>query len=71
MRQTSPYRCELCGEIETVKPVEIDHNHKTGKRRGLLCRPCNIRLAWYERGYLRTLKLEWLEQALTYLKEYN
>lgn len=35
--------CAICGlrAIDAGERLHIDHNHKTGKVRGLLCRPCN------------------------------
>jgi hypothetical protein len=33
--------CAVCGER---KPLELDHDHKTGVRRGALCHPCNLML---------------------------
>jgi hypothetical protein len=37
------YRCALCGKDETTFKVKlnVDHNHKTGVVRGLLCYRCN------------------------------
>ena len=35
--------CECCGgEIPNSKSAHIDHNHKTGKVRGVVCLSCNI-----------------------------
>lgn len=30
--------------------LAIDHDHKTNKLRGILCRECNLALDWYERN---------------------
>lgn len=40
----------------------IDHDHQTGKFRGLLCSPCNIALGGFED------KVELVESALEYLR---
>ena len=39
-------KCKICGR-EMDKP-QVDHDHKTGKYRGLLCVPCNNGLGVYE-----------------------
>lgn len=33
--------CAICGQIETKKKLNVDHNHNTNKVRGLLCWRCN------------------------------
>lgn len=54
------HRCKICNSYE---PLFIDHNHETGKVRGLLCRQCNSAI-----GFLRD-DLTIIENALKYLKE--
>jgi DNA-binding MarR family transcriptional regulator len=40
--QEANNRCTLCGDEETYRQLSIDHNHTTGKIRGILCHRCNI-----------------------------
>ena len=40
------YRCKICNKIPK-KGYHIDHDHKTGKVRGLLCLKCNIGLGCF------------------------
>lgn len=43
--------CMICGKEEfsvSKKAHHLDHCHKTGAIRGLLCNTCNTHLGWYE-----------------------
>lgn len=35
-------RCAICDEVSLDRKLVLDHNHKTGKVRGLLCNICNL-----------------------------
>src|SRR5216684_6545254 len=57
-------RCAICevSEIEMGNKLHIDHNHRTGKVRGLLCRPCNNFVVVVAEHYIHLF-----EKAKTYL----
>lgn len=54
-------KCLICDSPEPRGPKSwhVDHCHKTGKIRGLLCNMCNPRLGWHE---------TYLEKIVAYLK---
>jgi len=63
--------CAICGKVETAKQPRgkgkinklcIDHNHTTGKIRGLLCHRCNFKLGYFE-------DIEFTVKAKLYLVE--
>ena len=56
-------RCAVCAAVEHGgRGWSTDHDHATGKRRGILCHRCNIAI-----GYLRD-SAEIAEAAAAYLK---
>ena len=50
--------CRICHRDfgEEAKRACVDHDHYTGKIRGLLCTQCNTRLGWVERNWPRLLE---------------
>ena len=39
--------CAICGNPPKTRRLAVDHCHKTGAVRGLLCKSCNRGLAYY------------------------
>jgi hypothetical protein len=57
--------CLICGKKETKRRLSVDHNHKTGKVRGLLCSHCNHILG------LSYDNIKILQSAINYLNKKN
>ena len=53
MLEKQNHRCAICGrhESEFKRKLDVDHDHETGKNRGLLCNNCNTNLGHYEKWY--------------------
>ena len=65
--------CKICNNPETAKKnkseelrmLVVDHDHNTGKVRGLLCARCNVQLGHYEKTKPRTQEFEnYLDEAV-------
>ena len=39
--ESQNYGCAICGARESYRRLSVDHCHKTGKVRGILCDACN------------------------------
>ena len=59
--------CAICGKHQSILTyrLAVDHNHKTGKVRGLLCKNCNTSLGVMEDS------TELLSKAIQYLEQRN
>ena len=57
--------CAICNKSQDTltKTMAVDHDHNTGKIRGLLCDSCNLGLGKFQDN------IEILENALKYMKE--
>lgn len=65
-------KCFICNKSEThttkfgdVRPLNVDHDHATGKVRALLCTNCNAAL-----GNVND-NIEILEKCIAYLKQFK
>jgi hypothetical protein len=59
--------CAICGKTikENGKALAIDHDHKTGNVRALLCSTCNLMLGFANDN------LDVLKKAVEYLEKHN
>ena len=67
MLMTQEFRCKICQKNQQfeTKRFNVDHDHKTGKVRSLLCTQCNTGLGSFKDS------LHLLEIAVQYLKEHE
>ena len=67
MHEKQDGKCKICGQPETqvrggkVKSLAVDHDHKTGRIRGLLCCDCNQGIGKLKEDF------EILQNAIRYL----
>jgi hypothetical protein len=54
--------CKICKSVDSDRGLAVDHDHLTGKVRGLLCGKCNRGLGHFDDS------IEMLELAIKYLK---
>lgn len=62
MLESQDESCRLCGRRD-IKKLHVDHDHKTGRVRGLLCSSCNMGLGLFADDF------ELLQKAIEYLKD--
>jgi len=71
MLETQKGVCDICKQPETItneyteRWLSVDHDHETGKIRGLLCSKCNSVIG-YAKDNIQTLK-----NAITYLEKHR
>lgn len=66
-------KCAICNKEELsihpqskqLQPLSLDHDHKLGHIRGLLCTKCNQGLGYFKDN------IELLQNAITYLNAYK
>jgi len=59
--------CAICGALENNaknRKMHVDHNHKTGENRGILCHRCNTALERVDSVP------EWIPKVVQYLQKY-
>jgi hypothetical protein len=67
MQEAQDYSCAICGkhEDELGYKLRVDHNHDSGKVRGLLCNGCNTSLGHFGDS------VDGLQKAIDYLNKTN
>lgn len=58
-------KCAICGKDDNGKSLSVDHNHNTGKVRGLLCRKCNTGIGLFNDN------ISLIYKAVRYLEDHE
>jgi hypothetical protein len=61
LKEAQSNKCAICKAEPTQRELAIDHDHKTGKIRGLLCLNCNVGISYFKDNPFL------LQQAISYL----
>lgn len=65
-------RCEICrAENNGKKSWHLDHDHKTGIVRGILCSLCNLNLGRYEEVLNSKKHMDYLNGTFGKISEYS
>jgi len=65
-KEAQDHKCGICKtELQEGKSTHLDHNHDTGKLRGILCGTCNRALGYFQDD------INILEKARNYLQEHS
>lgn len=65
LRKIQEDECAICGRSEDYQRLGVDHNHKSGQIRGLLCARCNTGIGSLQDSVIL------LENAIIYLKKHE
>lgn len=57
--------CAICGRTKPARSLHVDHNHRTKKVRGTLCRCCNTGVGMFKENVV------FLEKAIAYLRQHE
>lgn len=49
--------CCICGSTPKKRRLSVDHNHRTGRVRGLLCFPCNYGIGWLKDNAIKAKRI--------------
>ena len=72
LRASQQFSCKICGKYcSTDRALGVDHDHITGKVRGLLCLRCNIGLGYLNTSDVLRSAANYLEQPLPLIEHYT